>query len=190
MAADTLPVPIEREIFFTKQVDQDSIAEVTKKIIEINNSDKYLKKFYKINGLKYKPKPIKILIDSYGGACYQIMGLVGLIENSKTPIYTIATGAAMSAGFSLLIAGHKRFAYKNATLMFHQVHHGGWGKIKDLEENLEETKRIQIWEEDFTLRKTRITKKQLKDNYEKKQDWYMTAEQSLKLKVIDEIIGE
>ena len=38
--------PKERKLFFSKQVDQDSIEKLTKSIIEINDSDKFLKKQY------------------------------------------------------------------------------------------------------------------------------------------------
>lgn len=184
----TLPLPIERKLYFTERVTQDSICKLSKSIIDINKNDKHLKKLYKLHGLKYKRRPIEILIDSYGGDCYAIMGLVGVMEQSKTPIHTIAVGAAMSCGFIMLICGHKRFAYKHATPMYHSVSSGVWGKIKEMEEDVVETKRLQIWFEELTLKKTKLDPVKLKDNYEKKQDWYMTAIESKEFGVIDEII--
>ena len=188
MADTGLPLPMERTIHFNKQVDQKTIGEVIQKIMDINADDAYLKKLYKINGLKYKRPPIEIIIDSYGGYVYQIMGLVSIIEASKTPVHTICTGAAMSCGFILLITGHKRFAYPNATPMYHQVSSGGWGKVKDLEENVEESKRLQKWLMDHTINNTSIPKKVLKKNLKHKKDWFMTAEEALELNVIDEIL--
>ena len=49
----------ERDIFLCKQVDQESILTVIKKIISINNSDDVLEKEISIHGLKYERKPIK-----------------------------------------------------------------------------------------------------------------------------------
>jgi len=188
MAELILPLPNKRKLFFTKQFNQDSVAELTKNIIEINEHDELLKKLYSVYEMKYTPKPIEIMIDSYGGAVYQCMGLIAVIEESKTPVHTYVTGAAMSCGFLLLISGHKRFAYKRATPLYHQVSTGFWGKVKDMEESLVETKRLQKIIEELTLDKTKITKKKLEKIYKRKVDWYMSAEEALKLGVVDEIV--
>lgn len=163
-----LKEPKIRDLFFNKQVDQSSIGELTKSIVEIINDDKHLKKISKIMGYKYEPKPINIYIDSYGGHVYQILGLISIIEKSKTPIHTIVTGCAMSCGFLLLLSGHKRFAYPLSTVLYHQVSNGVWGKLKDIEDDISETKRLQKILEDFTMRKTNISEAKLKDVFVKK----------------------
>jgi ATP-dependent Clp protease, protease subunit len=183
-----LPLPKERILFFAKQVDQSSIEALTKSIIEINENDEFLKKQYAVYDLEYNPKPIKIMIDSYGGAVYQILGLLAIIDKSETPIHTYVTGAAMSCGFMLLIHGHRRFAYKYATPLYHQVSSIAIGEVKNMEERIEETKRLQKLLEQLTLDKTKITAKKLEKIYKTKQDWYMTAEEALKLGVVDEIL--
>jgi ATP-dependent Clp protease protease subunit len=88
----------------------------------------------------------------------------------------------------LLIHGHKRFAYKHATPLYHQVSSGSSGKVKDMEEKLEESKRLQGLLEKLTLEKTKISAKKLERVYKTKKDWYMTAKEALKLGVIDEIV--
>ena len=138
--------------------------------------------------MDYTPQPIKIYIDSYGGAVYQCFGLLGVMEKSETPIHTIVTGAAMSCGFMILISGHKRFGYKLSTPLYHQVSTGFYGKVQDMEERLQETKRLQKVIEDITLERTNISKKKLTDVLKNKVDWYMSAEEAVKLGVIDEII--
>jgi len=110
------------------------------------------------------------------------------MEKSVTPIHTLAVGAAMSCGFMILISGHKRFGYRHSTPLYHQVSTGFWGKVKDMEESLEETKRLQKKIEDITLEKTSISKKRLKEVLKNKIDWFMTAEEALQLGVIDEIL--
>lgn len=183
-----LPLPKDRKLYLPKQVDQGSMNELTKHIIDINSDDEFLTKLYDVYGLTYKPKPIEIYIDSYGGAVYQCFGLIGVMDSSKTPIHTIVTGAAMSCGFIILIHGDKRFAYKHATPLYHQVSTGYMGKIKDIEERLEEGKRLQEKIEALTIERTKITKKKLKKILENKVDWFMTAEEAVKLGVIDKII--
>jgi ATP-dependent Clp protease protease subunit len=184
----TLPVPKDRNLYLPKQVDQASMNDLTKSIIEINEDDIHLRKLYEVYGLGYEPKPIKIYIDSYGGKVYQCFGLIGVMENSLTPIHTVVTGAAMSCGFIILINGHKRYAYRHATPLYHQVSSGFFGKVKDLEEKLEETKRLQVKIEEMTLRLTKISKKKLTEILKNKVDWFMTAESALELGVIDEVV--
>ena len=183
-----LPVPKARNLYLPKQVDQASMNDLTKSIIEINEDDAHLEKLYGVYGLEYKPKPIKIYIDSYGGQVYQCFGLIGVMERSQTPIHTVVTGAAMSCGFIILINGHRRYAYRHATPLYHQVSSGFFGKVKDLEEKLEETKRLQDKIEEMTLRLTKISKKKLSEILKKKVDWFMTADIALELGVIDEVL--
>ena len=183
-----LPLPIERSIMFNSQVDQKTIGVLTQNILDINNDDEYLKKLYKINNLDYTPAPIKIYIDSYGGQVYQILGLISVIEKSKTPIHTICTGAAMSCGFVLLICGHKRFAYEHSTPLYHQVSSQASGTVKSMEESIKQSKNLLKKLENITIKHTNITKKKLKKVYKRKQDWYLKSSEALELGVIDEII--
>ena len=186
--AEHLPLPKKRDLFFTKQVDQSSIGELTQKIIEVNQDDEHLKKIYNVYGLTYNPEPIQIYIDSYGGSVYQCFGLLSVMERSQTPIHTIVTGCAMSAGFMILISGHKRFAHKLSTPLYHQVSSGAIGTVKEMEEKLEESKRLQKQLEDIVKEKTDITKKKLREIFDTKKDWYMTSEEALELNVVDEIL--
>ena len=132
----SLPTPKVRNLFFSEQVTQETILTLSKEILEINENDSLLEKLYAIHDLNYKAKPIKILIDSYGGSVYQCRGLLSIMDCSITPIHTIVTGCAMSCGFMILINGHKRFAYEQSTALYHQVSSGACGTLKDLQDNV------------------------------------------------------
>lgn len=183
-----LELPKQRNLFFSEQVDQKTILELSKSIIEINEHDLFLESLYVAHSLKYDCKPIKIYIDTYGGYVYQILGLIGIIEKSKTPVHTIVTGCAISAGFMLLISGHKRYGYEHSTSLYHQVSSLTSGKIQDMKEDIIEIERLQAKLESIILRKTKISKEQLYKNRLRKKDWWITAKQGIKLSVIDEII--
>jgi ATP-dependent Clp protease protease subunit len=186
--SSSLPLPKDRSLYLPDQVTQESMNKLTKSIVDINADDVLLKKLYAVHGLEYTPKPIQIYIDSYGGAVYQCFGLLGVMEKSETPIHTIVTGAAMSCGFMILISGHERFGYRLSTPLYHQVSTGFYGNVQDMEEKLQETKRLQKLIEEITLDKTNISKKKLADVLKNKVDWYMSAEEALELGVIDAII--
>lgn len=188
MALPQLPIPKERNLYLAKQVDQDSINEITKVIIDINDEDADLAKLAELYGMTYKPKPIMLYIDSYGGAVYQCFGLLSVMDKSKVPVHTVVTGAAMSCGFMIAITGHRRYSYEKATHMYHQVSSTVWGKLKDIEEDVEEAKRLQLMIEEHTLEHTKMTKEMLSENYKTKKDWFISSKEALKLGIIDEII--
>ena len=183
-----LPLPKNRKLVFSNQVDQKTIGKLSKSILKINEDDEYISKLYSLHGLEYTPQPIKIYIDSYGGHVYQCFGLLGIMENSITPIHTITTGCAMSAGFMIAITGHERYAYDKATFMYHQVSSETTGKLKEMDDEIIESQRLQDMIEKHTKIHTKITSKKLKKVYQEKTDWYMTAKEALRVGDIDIII--
>lgn len=178
----------ERNLFFNKQVDQSSIGELMQSIINFNDIDQKMEELASFNQNSYVRQPISIYIDSYGGNVYQIFGLIGIIEQSKTPIYTYLTGCAMSCGFLLLISGHKRFAYKYSTALYHQVSSGAYGKIQEIEERVEETQRLQLIIEKMTLDKTKISKSRLEKSRKSKEDWFIPSDDLVDYGIVDVII--
>lgn len=177
-----------RNLFFAQQVDQDSMNALSKAIIEIREHDEYLKKSYATNDLSYEPKPIKIYIDSFGGAVYQCFGLLSIMKSSGTPVDTVVTGCAMSCGFLIAIHGRKRRIHKHGTMMYHQVSTGVEGKVADIKADLIEAMRLQKMIEKMTIENTKITEKKLEKVYKKKKDWYLDAKTSLRWGCIDEIV--
>ena len=182
------PIPKERNLYLAEQVDQESINKITQAIISINEDDVYLASLAKISGFSYSPTPIKLYIDSYGGAAYQCLGLLGVMEKSEIPIHTIVTGCAMSCGFLISITGHERFCYDTSTLLYHQISGGMHGKLKDVQERLAQMDRVQEMVEAHTLKHTKLTKKQLEDSFNGKTDWFLNAKESLKYGCVDKII--
>jgi len=86
---------------------------------------------------------IPILIDSYGGSYYGIIGILNLIESSPVPVATILLSKAMSAGAILFAFGTEgyRFMHPDASMMIHDVASMSGGKIEDIKadtKNLDE----------------------------------------------------
>ena len=184
-----LPHAKSRDLFFTKQVDQDSISSLNEKIIAIQKNDDYIKKLYELHGLNYNPAPINIYIDSYGGMVYQCFGLLSVMKECRTPIHTIVTGTAMSCGFLIAICGHKRFCYKDSTYMYHQISDLSLGTLRDIEIQYNETFRLQQKIEEITANRTKMNKAFLHKIYKSGADLYMAAQEALKLGCVDTIIG-
>lgn len=185
---DSLERPMPRNLYLAQQVDQDSMNELSKTIIDIRENDEFLRKYYALFNLEYNPTPINLHIDSYGGAVYQCFGLLSVMKAKGTPVNTIVTGCAMSCGFLIAIHGAHRSVHKNATLMYHQVSSGVVGKAAEIEEEVIEVKRLQQKIETMTLENTKITEKQLEKVYKKKKDWFMDAKEAIKWGCADELI--
>ena len=133
-------------------------------------------------------EPIRIYINSYGGSVYDMWALIDIIENSKTPIYTYCSGYAMSAAFNIFLAGHKRYATKHATFLYHQF--SGWrsGKYQDFVEDREEMDCIQNTIEQYVIEHSKISEEQLLNIRKTKKDLYIHANEAIKLGIIDEIL--
>ena len=184
-----LPQAMTRDLFFTKQVDQDSISQLNEKIIGIEKNDEYIKKLYALHNLNYQPEPIRIYIDSYGGMVYQCFGLLSVMRECKTPIHTVVTGTAMSCGFLIAICGHKRYCYDDSTYMYHQISDFSAGTLRDIEIQYHEASRLQRRIEEITAKHSKMSLSFLKKIYESGQDMYLNSVDALKNGCVDEIIG-
>ena len=185
----TLELPMDRRLHLSSEVTRSTIQPLVDSILSINVDDAHLAVVYKSHGMAYARPPIELYIDSPGGAVYSCLGLLGVMGQSETPVHTLVTGAAMSAAFTILACGHKRYAYEHATMMQHQAAYGAWGTIKEISDTHKEMKKLNKKLNRIILDHTYISKKQLLKFSKMKQDWYMDAKLALKLGVVDGIIS-
>ena len=189
----------ERTITIFNDVEEDTMATAIEKIFQINREDeewiKNIQNVMAASGAKFNPSKIdiemphiQILLSTYGGCVYDGLSLYDAIKRSKTEVDITCFGKIMSMGIVLLLAAKTRKAYRNTTFMIHEMTSGYLGKLADMENDLSESKRLQktLW--DIITSETKITQKQLDDIYEKKKDWYMSAEEALEYGLITEII--
>lgn len=87
---------------------------------------------------------IPIVIDSYGGSAYGVLGMIASIENSRIPVATIVTSKIMSAGTLLFAFGSEgyRFMDPYAQVMLHDIASMAWGKIEDLKVDVKHTEHL------------------------------------------------
>lgn len=72
--------------------------------------------------------------------------------------------------------------------MIHELSSGVIGKLADMEESIDEAKRINKVLFDIIKKETKISPSLLDDIYIKKKDWFFTAEEALEMGLITEII--
>lgn len=173
-----------RLYFIYGDVTSENCASIAYDIAEINLEDDKKDKKEK----NYEREPIRIFINSYGGSVYAMWMLIDAIDASKTPVYTYCNGYCMSAAFNIFLAGHKRFASRHVTMMYHQIYCWRSGKYQDLVEDREQMDHLNKQIEDFVIERTSLTEEKLLQIREKKQDTYFTADESIELGIADEIM--
>jgi ATP-dependent Clp protease protease subunit len=173
-----------RLIFLNKTVRDESVEIIIDQIIKWNEEDD--KKDAKEKN--FVRKPIKFIVNTYGGVVYDGFALISVMEQSKTPIYTYVYGKTMSMGLPIALAGHKRFASKWASFMYHEIATGAWGKLEELKQEVGECERLQKMYDTYILSKCNLRESDLLAVRNKRADWFFGAEEALKLGIIDEII--
>jgi len=175
-----------RSIILSNDIDNESVEEIIQFILDANEYDDEQDSVSK----DFERKPIKLVINSFGGVIYDGFALIGVIENSITPIHTYCYGYAMSMGLPIFTSGHKRFASKYATFMYHEAlnNYPQFDKLSIIKDDLDESNRVMKQYDEILLLNSTISQKQLDDVKKSRRDWYITAEEALKYGIVDEII--
>lgn len=130
--------------------------------------------------------PIKICVDSNGGDLMSTLTAINAIENSITPVWTINLGRAFSGGFLIMLAGHKRFAYKYSTFLFHEGSTGGVsGDANKFQNYADHYKALRTLMKQIVLEKTKLTEEEYLEK--QKDDWWFMVPEALEKGIIDEI---
>lgn len=166
-----------RTFYIDYEIMEDySLVELSKIIIQMNMEEKSVE----------NPEPIYIFLHSYGGDIEQANYFCDLLQSSRIPIITIGMGACMSAGFLILLAGYKRYAFKHCQCLVHEGSAAFQGTAQEIEEAQKNYKK-QIEEmKKYILERTTIDEKTFNKN--KNKDWYLTPEELIKYNVIDKFI--
>lgn len=168
-----------KQILINGEITEDLIERAVIQIFNFNDIDEG-------NRLNIEERqPIIVYINSPGGLLDESFSLISAIESSKTPVITVALGKAYSAGFLVLLAGHKRFAQKYTSLMLHQGSAGVMGEFNRMIEYAKHWENCQSMIDDYVMDKTKIKKKKLEEIFKGKQDFYMSSKDAIQLGVID-----
>lgn len=132
--------------------------------------------------------PIKIFIMSYGGDIDQANFFCDLVKSSRIPIYTIATGAAMSAGMLILLSGHKRYMFRHSQILVHQGSAAFKGTADEIAAAQKQYKRQLDEMKEYILENTSIDEKTFDKNRSK--DWYLNSDECVKYHIVDEIVSD
>jgi ATP-dependent Clp protease protease subunit len=132
-------------------------------------------------------KTITVRINSPGGTVYDALAIVGRIKATKCRVITEGYGHIMSAATLILAAGDIRRMSSFSWFMYHKSSYMIGGSHDDIKEAVEQAEREEkFWAKKMTTMSTKSERFWL--DCCNKRDYYVTAEEALKLGVIDEII--
>ena len=167
----------DRIIFFHDEVNEASVGLAIAQILYLEAED--------------PDSDIYMYINSPGGSVLDGLALVDTMNYVKPDIVTIGMGMCASMGSVLISQGAKgkRFMLPNAEIMVHQVMGGTKGQVSDMEIATAHAKRL----------KDKLTK-MLADSTDGKttlkkmtkmcdRDTWLTAEESVKVGLIDKVIS-
>lgn len=120
----------DRIIYFTGVVNDDTCDTAIAQLLYLSSVDE---------------RDINMYINSPGGSVVDGLGLVDTMNYINCDISTTCIGMAASMGSVLLSNGTKgkRFVLPHSRVMIHQVSSGAQGVLKDLEIELEQTRRCK-----------------------------------------------
>jgi len=137
-------------------------------------------------------RPFEVVISTNGGDAREMFAIYDMMRHLRKDcvIETLGLGKVMSAGVPLLAAGTKgkRRVGKYCRLMLHHVSAGAIGGISQMQNEMKEVENIQKLYLEILAAETDMTTKQIKKLINKNVNVYLSAEEALKLGIVDEII--
>ena len=170
----------QRKLFLDDEVSPLSIGELVKHIMQINAEDRGI--------APENRKPILLYIASPGGSVDDGFELIDVINNSKTPVYTINLAYQYSMGFLIGLAGHKRFANPNAKFLMHDGSHFIYNSTAKAHDQMMFQDKVEERVKSYILSKSKISD----EEYDSKLrvEWYMFADEAKEKGFVDYIIGQ
>lgn len=170
----------QRKLFLNEDIEQFTIANIVKHIMQFNKEDEGVEPEIR--------KPILLYVTSNGGEVDSGFELIDVIMSSQTPVYTINLGYQYSMGFLIGLAGHKRFATKNAKFLMHDGSNFVWDSGMKAQDRMEFQKKIEERIKQYVMSRSAVTN----EEYESKLrvEWYLFADEAKEKGFVDYIIGE
>ena len=170
----------QRKLYIDDNIDQYTATEITQHILRYNYDDK---------GIDVKDrKPIFLYVVSNGGDVDAGFEIIDAVENSKTPVFTINLAYQYSMGFLIGLAGHTRYASKNAKFLLHDGSSCVFNSTAKVQDQIEFHRRVDEKIKSYIISHSNLTA----EEYDSKLrvEWYLFADEAKQKGFTDRIIGE
>lgn len=164
----------DRIIYIQGEFNDEMANSVVAQLLYLNSRD--------------KSKDIYMYINSPGGSITSMYSIYDVMNYISSDIYTVGIGSVCSAGSFILAAGTKgkRACLPNTEIMIHEFRGGNQGTATELFNMNDKYKKLY---EKMANQYVNFTGQPLaKIKKDMQRDYWMTAEESLKYGLIDNII--
>ena len=164
-------------IYLSEEIAEHTLPELIQKFRTVT----------RFNDPEKDVQPINLMINCLGGDLITTLGIIDYLNSVDRPVNTICRGGAMSAAALILTCGTgKRYMSPNSTVMFHEGSMMEMGRVTDVKNSIK-------WSEVLLDKVYQLLADKTKEDIDfwKKTlqaDTYLTAEECIKLGVVDEII--
>jgi ATP-dependent Clp protease protease subunit len=169
----------QRKLFLNMEIDQISVADIARHILQYNKEDAGIEPADR--------QPILLYVVSNGGEVDSGFELIDVIQSSKTPVYTINLGYQYSMGFLIGLAGHKRFATRNAKYLMHDGSNFVYNSGAKAQDQMEFNRKVEERVKQYIISRSNVTS----EEYDSKLrvEWYLFADEAKEKGFVDCIIG-
>ena len=170
----------QRKLFINDVIIQTTTSDIVRHIMQFNKEDMGI--------APEERKPIILYLTTNGGSVEAGFQLIDIMLSSKTPVYTVNSGYWYSMGLLIGLAGHKRFATKNARFLMHDGSNFVVDSGAKVQDQVDFQKRMNKRIKDYIVGRSKIGA----DEYDNKfrVEWYMFADEAKEKGLINYIIGE
>jgi ATP-dependent Clp protease protease subunit len=164
----------DRIVFLGSEVNDDAANIIIAQMLYLDSED--------------PDKEITLYINSPGGSITAGLAIYDTMQYVRAPVSTVCVGLAASMAAWLLAAGGKgmRRALPNSRVMIHQPISGVRGQATDIEIHAREVLFLRKRMNEIMAIHTGQPEDKIKEDTER--DRYMTAEQALEYRIIDNVI--
>jgi ATP-dependent Clp protease protease subunit len=134
--------------------------------------------------------PITLTFNSPGGSVLDGFALFDFLRQLRSighHLTTVALGRAASMGAVLLQAGDHRIMGQNAFLLIHEVSNLSAGKVSELEDSVEFSRRLQKRLLAILAERSSLSEAQIQRRWARKE-WWLDAEEAVALGLADAVL--
>jgi len=175
-------ISFESDFIKNNQVKAVSVTE-----FDIKSKNEFVKDCDKV--INSRQEFLPIIIDSYGGYVYPVLGMVDYLKGVKIPIITICETIAMSCGSVLFTCGERRIMTENSTVLFHDMTDCLIGKDIDLQADAKHSTKLKNILFETISKNLGYEKKWLHKELLSRgnSDWSIMAKEAKRLNIATEI---
>jgi ATP-dependent protease ClpP protease subunit len=169
------------KVFFNDDINDQSCFLLNKELRSVAERMKIISVMH-----DHAPTPILLYLTTNGGQIYSAFSVIDCIQNLGVPVHTVVDGFVASAGTLISICGAKRYILPNAYMLIHELRSEFWGKMTDIEEEIQNLKKTMDHVMGIYTNHTKLKPNQLEKILKKDAIW--NADECLTKGLVDGIL--